>query len=120
MIEVDGYTAADPVPDEDWNDEVRRRVNRNLQERRFHNSDGFMCYLAGDPECLALGHKPDPDGEWYDGDLHVNGWNGDTVCPETRWGTACTECETETGDCDYEAPDVRAFWDLFAEREVKP
>lgn len=118
MIDVDGYTAADPILDEDWNDEVRWQVNTNLSERRYHNRDGFFCELAGSPECLALGHEPDPEDGWDDDpDGHPNGWNSDTLCVATRFGVACSECENDVNECEYQRPDTRAFWNLFTERK---
>lgn len=87
------------------------------ERRTFHNQDGFYAHLAYDKECRALGHEPsfvDGEEEPYDDDelsndgTHVSSWSGDTLCGETRWGTACTECE---GECDY-AYSIPKLWAL--------
>ena len=113
--DVDGYTSADPVADEDWLDEVRWQVNRNWQEKPFHNRDGYMCEEAGSPECLALGHQPDTDGDWND-DEHPSGWGYEPVCPATQYGSACSECESD--DCSWTPTDSAAFWELFTMKEA--
>jgi hypothetical protein len=112
VIDVEGYTTAEPVHDEDWLDVVRWDVNRYWAERGFHNRDGFLCDFAGDPSCLALGHTPDPETEWDDDDDHPYGWGGNPICPATKYATACTECESD--DCEWDGPtDARSFWALF-------
>lgn len=101
MIDVEGYTADEPVEDDYWDDEIGWEVNRYWQATRDHNRDGFLCYEAGSEPCLALGHAPNPapayeSDEW--GGEHCYGWDGMWICPETKYATACSECESE--DCD--------------------
>lgn len=111
---VEGYSIHEPIPDEDWVDEVRWQLNYDKQDRKGHNRDGFLCHIAGSDECLALGHKPDPEDGWDSDDnydLHPYGWGGERICPATRFDSACTLCESE--DCDHPPLDTDAFWGLF-------
>jgi len=108
--DVEGFTSANPVPDEDWDDFVRWELNLRWSERRGHNLDGFMAHPAGSEQCEALGHKPEPDGEW-DYLLHPVGWHGDEICVATSYGAACTYCESE--DCEAPVTDTATFWKKF-------
>jgi hypothetical protein len=109
---VEGYSEHEPIEDDDWVDEVRWQVNLWWQERREgHDQDGYFCDAAGDPTCLALGHKPDEDGEW-EYDTHPSGWEGEQVCPATRYDSACTVCE---GECQWgQFFDPTALWEAVS------
>lgn len=81
------------------------------RERKMHNGNGWFADFAWSEKCLAAGHKKDPsafdeDGAYHDyedelyGDgTHVTGFDGDILCTETKWGSCCTDCESE--DCEY-------------------
>jgi hypothetical protein len=112
MIDVEGYTAEEPVSDEDWWDEVRWQVSYHHSVRHDgHNRDGYFAEIAGSEKCLALGHRPDPELGWETDDLydsHPYGWHGDQLCTATKYGTACTECESD--DCPWEPADPEILW----------
>lgn len=118
MKYVEGYATEDPVADEDWSDVVRWDVNRNWFDHQDHNQDGFMCSLAGSPECLALGHVVTDEERGEQGDLHEWGWGGDLICPATRTSAACTECESSDCNSDWTPTDTTAFWSLFAAKST--
>lgn len=111
--DVDGYTTADPVPDEDWEDVVRWEVNYHHAVRHDgHNRDGYFAEVAGSEKCLALGHKPDPEQDWDTEELydsHPYGWDGERLCIGTKYGAACTECESE--DCPWEPANAEILWE---------
>jgi hypothetical protein len=100
--------------DAEW-DEYMRDVYRGLRaywfEREHHDRRGYFAELAGSPDCLALGHKPDPETDWVDVNDHQRGWDGDYICEATRYGEACMECE---GNCDFEFFDATALWKAVA------
>lgn len=79
------------------------------ERRHFHNRQGFYADLAYEAKCLALGHErsideesnepePEDDDELARDGTHIPSWGGDMLCGDTRYGTACTECE---GECDF-------------------
>lgn len=111
-LDVEGFSAAEPIENEDdWEDCIGWQIRVWWMDRRDHDRDGYLCEMAGSPECLALGHKPDPVNGWDDDpDLHPLGWDGiEPICPATRYGTACTQCESD--DCGgWEAFDPDALW----------
>jgi hypothetical protein len=113
MIECEGYSAAEPM-DEGELDVLYGALLRQASEHRYHNQDGFVCGFAGGPECTALGHTTDPDDPWVDDDDHPAGWDGDAVCPATKSGSACTECETDDCDAFWDKVTPVQFWALFA------
>lgn len=107
--DVDGYTAADPIEEDDWEDVVEWEVMQVQQVRhQGHNRDGYFALVAGGAACTALGHKPDPENEWLDDDEHERGWDGEHLCQATAYGSACTECESE--DCPWEPADPQVLW----------
>jgi hypothetical protein len=115
---IDGYSAEEPIPDEDWEDEVRWALNYRERERKYHDRDGYFAEEAGSPQCEALGHTPDPENGWEGDAEHPYGWGGgDPICPDTRFGVACSQCE---GDCSGIEDDVTqdAFWGLPGVRAV--
>jgi hypothetical protein len=88
--------------------DVFRELRLNFLERAGHDRDGYFCHVAGSTECMALGHKPNADGEWTDeDDDHHSAWDGDLICPATRYADACSQCE---GECSM--PDVPDLWAL--------
>lgn len=113
-LDVEGFTAADPIENEDdWEDCIGWQIRVWWMDRRDHDQDGYLCEMAGSAECLALGHKPNPgqagDGDEWDNGEHQLGWGGDWICPETKYATACTQCESE--DCGGWKPfDPEALW----------
>lgn len=114
-LEVEGHSAADPVLDEDWADEVRWTVNQHWMEKTFHDRNGYIAEIAESPACLALGHI-EPESGWEEaGDpQHPYGWEGFILCNSIRLGDACTSCEREAELCDWQPADPRAFWRLFS------
>jgi elongation factor P--beta-lysine ligase len=111
-VAVEGFTAEKPVPDDDWADFVRWEVDQKWKSHaENHDRNGFFAEYAGSEQCLALGHTADEEGEWDD-DAHPYGWDGDQICVATRYGLACTECESD--ECFGEDTDTRAFWELFS------
>lgn len=78
-------------------------------DARGCNTEGFYAHSAGGPECLALGHFPNPetraqeiediyDAGGFDGDGdHPPSWDGDPLCAATKYAVACGEHE---GECD--------------------
>lgn len=109
-IEIDGFSAAQPVENEDdWLDCVRWPVNVAWMERKNHDRDGYLCDIAGSPACIALGHTPNADGDWEEDDEdHPSGWGDGVICPATRYADACTYCESE--DCPWQPFDTSALW----------
>lgn len=82
------------------------------ERRAFHDRDGYLAELAGSVACAALGHAAhvDEDSPLYDEwiEAHPVGWSGEHLCEATRFGSACTACESES--CDFRpAP---SLWDL--------
>ena len=71
------------------------------QQYKPHDQDGWFAEFAGSTACLALGHKPNEYGEWDEDAIHESGWDGETLCTSTKYGSACTHCE---GECDMQAP----------------
>jgi hypothetical protein len=115
VIDVEGYTAEDPIGEEDWRDEVQWVVETHWSDRRTHDADGYICEMAGSDRCLDLGHIPDPvDGWWSDDEAHPVGWSGDPICPATRLEDACTVCEGPVSECESAPTDTAAFWRLFS------
>lgn len=113
LIDVEGFSAADPVENEDdWLDCVRWEVNNYWRGRSEHDRDGFLCDMAGDPSCLALGHTPDADGSWNE-DTHPYGWDGERICPATEYARGCTVCESV--DCEWHPFDASALWKAVSE-----
>lgn len=111
---LDGF-----APDEvaEYLDEIYADLRLGSRIRAVHDRDGYLAEDAGSYRCLKLGHYPDPALGWDDdGENHPTGWNGDPLCFETRYGQACTECESE--DCEgasYLAMSTRdEFWALVA------
>ncbi len=114
---------------EPWTEEERVEFLDDLypdlmyshRERKLHDRDGFLAEEAGSAACVALGHSKPEDG-WGEGldDEHVPGWDGTWLCDATRYGSACTYCESE--DCEASASlnmRTRAeFWELFRAREA--
>ena len=97
-------------------DEYMRDVYTDLlrakRECKLHDSDWFLCDSAGGKDCLALGHKPEPDGQWDD-ETHPVGWNDEPICPATQYGAACSYCENECDAWEIMAMSTRAeFWAL--------
>lgn len=125
-IAVEGFTADDPIDNlDDWLDCVRWDVNRNWAESKHHDRDGFLCDTAGGPECLALGHKPQPvtdedadilDDGWDD-EEHPLGWDFERICPATRSESACTTCESP--DCPWTPFDPTALWKAVSKEAQK-
>jgi hypothetical protein len=73
-----------------------------------------MADLAGSERCVALGHHPDSHGDWgTTPDDHPMSFDGEPLCSATRYGAACTECESE--ECGYPPVNRDAFWALFAQ-----
>jgi hypothetical protein len=110
----EGYSAARPIDEEDLQEEVFYWLARGAQDRSGHNLDGWFAEAAGSEKCLALGHKPKEDArdefdEWDD-DNHPYGWFG-FVCAETRWGQACTVCESD--DC-FALSTTGQLWEAVA------
>ena len=114
-LDVDGYTASAPVPDEDWDDVVRWELNFRWSQTRGHNLNGYLAHPAGSTQCKALGHTPSSDGEW-DEDTHPTGWGGDELCVATSYARACTDCESE--DCDSPPTDQAGFWKKFEAQNI--
>jgi len=112
---VDGYTSDNPVLDEDWADVVRWEVDLKWVGHRDHDLNGFIAEFAGSDECVALGHVADVYGGW-DAQTHPYGWGNEQMCVATRYGTACTYCESE--DCEAPKTDTSVFWKLFEEKNV--
>lgn len=120
-LEVEGYTPAEPMDDDDWEDDLRWRMRNYWLEKQGHDQNGYLCHLAGSPECLALGHvapEPDPEypgEEWDAVPGHESGWDGDWLCRGTQYATACTECE---GECMvYDEFDPGALWRAVSKTE---
>jgi hypothetical protein len=108
QIDVEGYSAADPVEDEYWVETVRRELNGRWYENRLgHDRNAYFCEPANSDACKALGHVVPKEGD----DEHPFGWDGDVICPATRYGSACSECESE--NCPWSPTDRDAFWALF-------
>jgi hypothetical protein len=85
--------------DLDWYmEQVYDEIAEAHRERAHHDRDSFFCDYAGSEDCLALGHQPDDEGNWDD-DNHQMGWDGDVICPATRSGAACSQCE---GECNFD------------------
>lgn len=107
--------ADDEFDSEEERDEYLSDVYVDLRnywyDRRYHDRDGYFCELAGSEECEALGHKPDKEYGWDDDQEHPYGWDGEVICPATRFGAACTQCE---GECDFEFFDSSALWKAVA------
>lgn len=119
MLEVEGYSPDEPMGDDDWEDEVVWRMRNYWAEKGEHDQNGYLCHEAGSPECLALGHAPNPDPEWPDEEWedvgeHQRGFSGDYICPDTKYATACTECE---GECLWgDEVDPSALWRAIEKR----
>jgi len=109
-LDVEGYSAADPIEsDEDWHDEIGSRILYWWSEHKFHDRNGWYAELAGSPKCLALGHEWNPEGDDLEHERfgHEPGWGGDNwICPDTRYGSACTECEGECHLGEWPADDI--------------
>lgn len=88
---------------EEWLLDTFDDLARSAREAPFHNRSGFLCYLAGDPQCLELGHTYDEaDDVWEpEGDHEHWDWNGNgRLCSPTRYQSACGECESAFGECE--------------------
>ena len=111
MSAWEGIPAAgelDEIEMEEWLTDLFDDLRADFRERRFHDRDGYLCDLAGSEQCLALGHRPDENGEWELDDDHQGGWDGDVICPATKYATACTSCES--ADCPMqELPNLWAL-----------
>lgn len=117
-LEVEGFSAEDPIEnDDEWVEQVRDRVNYWWSEHKYHDRNGWYAELAGSAECQALGH-PAIDGEDDDAVLehekydHSPSFDGDWLCGATRYGTACSECEGECHLGDW--PDASRLWAAVA------
>jgi hypothetical protein len=120
VIDVEGFTPESPIAEEDWDDMVAWEMRVYWSDRWRHNDDGYLCEIAGSPACLALGHVVFDEDGMLDEALedHPTGWDGDSLCPATKYDTACTTCE---GPC--QAPPTAtpaAFWKLFAAQGDPP
>jgi len=120
------YYDAVPIGDyaDDWDpdgedereymEDVFRSITRYDHERRtLHDTDGYFAKYAFDEECLAFGHKPgssdDEEDDPYIADgTHTGSWDGETICTSTKYGVACTYCESE---CDFWDSGVD-IWDM--------
>lgn len=113
---LEGYSAEHPIADDDWEDEVRWALNDREAGRRemrgHHNQEGYLAHEAGSPQCLALGHV-EPEGGWDEDpdDGHLRGFDGDSLCRETKYDTCCTECE---GECQASVEDDITRDDFWA------
>lgn len=111
-----------PVMDPTWNpdgsderdfmEDVFKSITQfDFERRHFHNGDGWFAEEAFSEKCLALGHAEDADGDdphYADGD-HTYGWNDSMICTDTKWGVACTECESD--DCPY-LESMTSIWSM--------
>lgn len=110
-----GDYAAEYDPDgkdeQEWLEETFKSITRfDFDRRHFHNRDGWFADEAFSEKCLALGHREEEgdDPHYADGD-HSYGWDGSMLCEGTKWGVACSECESE--DCPY-LETVSSVWDM--------
>lgn len=96
---------------EEYMQDVYHDLRYYWSDRRYHDRDGYFCEIAGGAACEALGHKPDPEFGWDDDEEHFYGWDSEIICPATRWGAACSQCE---GECDFAFFDAGALWKRVA------
>jgi len=102
----DGWSAEET---EEWLLGVFRELAGFARDAQMHDRDGYVCHVVGSVPCLALGHKPDDEGQWEDGlDGHEFGFDSDLICSNTRFDTACTYCENNY--CEYEP--FPSLWSL--------
>jgi hypothetical protein len=120
-LEVEGLSPDRPATEDEWQgivDELGEHWRARFEHLRGgHNQDGYLCQIAGSPACEALGHVAPEEGWWEDETgQHEMGWE-EMLCLPTKYGSACTTCESD--ECDYPwpaPPDREKFWALFGER----
>lgn len=117
LEEAEREWAEDPAGFESW---VRESIDgitwQEHDRRHLHDRDAFLCHSAGSDECRALGHPPRPDESadpagyerWADEWGHEYGWDDELICPATKYGSACSVCETD--DCPH--PATNDLWSM--------
>lgn len=98
------------IDEQEWLQETFTSIIRfDFDRRHFHNRDGWFADEAFSEKCLALGHSEEggDDPHYADGQ-HSRGWDGSMLCEGTKWGVACTECESEA--CPY-LEEALSIWD---------
>ena len=117
---VEGFSASNPVPDEDWLDFVRWDVNTNWHDQAsLHPLTGFFAQYAGSNACVALGHVSRKDDDWEDVEGHPMGFGEEFLCIGTAYGVCCTVCESDDCPILNRATDTKSFWRLFSSPETE-
>jgi hypothetical protein len=117
-LDVEGCSAAEPLEtEEDWEDLVGSQLRYWWSEHKYHDRNGWYAELAGSEQCLALGHEWNPDGDDIDHERfeHQPSWDDRWICPDTRYGSCCTECEGECYLGDWPADDI--LWAAVREHQ---